>query len=104
MSTAVESGEGGRVRELAAGWDVRAIPSPGRHADYWAEMGRGLASSRATRDEAVTALLRAEELMPQRIRAHPLIRETVADLLRRARRDAGGRELRGLAYRMGVSA
>lgn len=102
LSTAVESGEGGRVRELAAGWDVRAIPSRGRHADYWTELGRGLASLRSNRDEAVTALLRAEELAPQRIRAHPLIRETVAGLLRRARRDAGGRELRGLAYRMGV--
>jgi transcriptional regulator with XRE-family HTH domain len=104
LSVAVESGEGGRVRELASGWDVRAIPVPGRHADYWSEIGRGLAASRSTRDEAITAFLRAEELAPQRIRAHPLIRETVADLHRRSR---GGRaldrELRGLAWRMGVA-
>lgn len=101
LSVAVESGEGGRVRELAAGWDVRAIPVAGRHADYWSEIGRGLAASRATHDEAVRALLRAERLSPQRIRAHPLIRETVADLHRRAR-GAAGRDLRGLAWRMGV--
>jgi len=51
----------------------------------------------------VTALLRAEELAPQCIRAHPLIRETVSYLLRGARRDdAVGRELRDLAYRMGI--
>jgi hypothetical protein len=75
---------------------------PGRRADYWAEIGRGLAQSRSTRDEAITALLRAEELAPQRIRAHPLLRETVADLHRRSRTDALDRELRGLAWRMGV--
>lgn len=104
MSVAVESGEGGRVGELAAGWDVRAIPVRGRRADYWAEIGRGLATSRSTRDEAVTALLRAEALAPQRIRAHPLLRETVADLHRRSRGGALDRELRGLAWRMGVLA
>jgi transcriptional regulator with XRE-family HTH domain len=104
LSVAVESGEGGRVRELAKGWDVRAIPVPARHADYWSEIGRGLAASKADRDEAIMALLRAEKLAPQRIRAHPLIRETVADLHRRARPGSLDRELRGLAWRMGVVA
>ncbi|MHA6619257.1 helix-turn-helix domain-containing protein [Pseudonocardia sp. DLS-67] len=102
MSVAVESGEGGRVRELTTGWDVRAIPVPGRRADYWAEIGRGLATSKTTRDGAITALLRAEKLAPQRIRVHPLLRETVADLQRRGRPGALDRELRGLAWRMGV--
>lgn len=102
LSVAVESGEGGRVQELATGWDVRAIPVPGRHADYWAEIGRGLSTSKSARDDAITALLRAEELAPQRIRAHPLLRETVADLHRRSRTSALDRELRGLAWRMGV--
>jgi transcriptional regulator with XRE-family HTH domain len=102
LSVAVESGEGGRVEELARGWDVRAIPVPGRRADYWAEIGRGLAAAKATRDKAITALLRAEELAPQRIRSHPLLRETVADLYRRSRTGSLDRELRGLAWRMGV--
>ena len=31
------------------------------------------------------------------------VRETVAGLLRQTRRDAGGRELRGLAWRMGLA-
>ncbi|MGH3936547.1 MAG: hypothetical protein ACRDS1_16475 [Pseudonocardiaceae bacterium] len=35
---------------------------------------------------------------PQRIRHDVIVRETVADLLRQARRDAGGRELRFLAW------
>jgi hypothetical protein len=48
-------------------------------------------------------LLHAEQLAPQLIHNDPIVRETVADLLRQARRDAGGRELRGLAWRMGVA-
>jgi hypothetical protein len=36
------------------------------------------------------------------VRATPLVRETVTDLLRRARRRAGGRDLTGLAHRMGI--
>ncbi|MGH3769880.1 MAG: hypothetical protein ACRDRW_00525 [Pseudonocardiaceae bacterium] len=41
--------------------------------------------------------------MPAGASSPPERREAVADLLRRARRDAGGRELRGLAWRMGVA-
>ncbi len=48
-------------------------------------------------------LVHAERLAPQRIRNDVIVREVVAGLLRRARRDAGGRELRGLAWRMGVA-
>jgi hypothetical protein len=51
----------------------------------------------------VRVLLHAEQLAPQLIRTDVFVRETVADLLRQARRDAGGRELRGLAWRMGVA-
>lgn len=105
LATAVEIGEGGRVRELAAGWDVRAIPSSGRHADYWAELGRGLATAKGTYEDAVAAFVRAEALAPHRIRAHPLIRETVIGLLPRvARERSAGRDLRGLAWRMGIAA
>jgi len=66
------------------------------------DLGRGLASDRGRRGDAVKALRTAEQLAPQRVRANPYVRETVTDLLRLARRDAGSRELRGLAYRMGV--
>jgi hypothetical protein len=44
-----------------------------------------------------------EHLAPQLIRNDVLVRETVTGLLRQARCDAGGRELRGLAWRMGVA-
>jgi hypothetical protein len=48
-------------------------------------------------------LLHADHLAPQLIRHDVFVREAIADLLRQARRDAGGRELRGLAWRMGVA-
>ncbi len=52
--------------------------------------------------EAVGWLCRAEEAAPQRFRNSPAAAETVAYLMARARATAGGRELRGMASRMGV--
>lgn len=72
-------------------------------AAYWTDFGRATARLPGRRENAVRALLTAEELFPVRMYRNPFARETVADLLGRARRDAGGRELRGLAYRMGVA-
>jgi len=43
-----------------------------------------------------------EDAAPQRIRNSAPVRETVAFLLNRARVAAGGRELRGMAARMGL--
>ncbi len=103
VSLAVELGEPGRAREFARQVRLSEVPSAARQATYWADLGRGMATERATRDEAVTALLRAENIAPQLIRMNPFVRETVTDLMQRARRDAGGRELRGLAYRMGIA-
>jgi hypothetical protein len=101
---AVERGEGGKVRELARGIDTRDVASATRRAAFYTDLGRGLATERAYRQEAVTALRTAERLAPQRVRANPFAREIVTDLMRRARRDAVGRELRGMAYRMGLAA
>lgn len=102
VALAVEVGDVERVPELARAVDVEAIPSEGRRASFYADLGRGLAVRRGQEVQAVEALGRAETLAPQLFHANPYVRDTVTDLLRRARRDAGGRELRGLAYRMGV--
>ena len=104
VSTAVELGEPGKAQEVARDVHPEAVPSAARQAMFWADLGRGMASEKATRDDAVDALRRAEDIAPQRIRTNPFVRETVTDLVRRARRDAVGRELRGMAYRMGLSA
>jgi hypothetical protein len=73
------------------------------HLPTGSEVGRALAAEKKTRDKAVRVLVRAEQIAPQRIHNDLFVRETVAGLLRQARRDAGGRELRGLAWRMGLA-
>jgi hypothetical protein len=69
---------------------------------HLADIGRGLARDPRTRAEAVRVLRRAEETAPQLIRNSTPVRETVAYLLSRATAAAVGRELRGMAARMGV--
>ncbi|MGH3782780.1 MAG: helix-turn-helix domain-containing protein [Pseudonocardiaceae bacterium] len=102
VTLAVELGEGGKVRELARDIDPAAVGSRTRRAGFYSDLGRGLATDRAHRQEAVAALRAAEKLAPQRVRTNPFVRETIRELMRRARRDAVGRELRGMAYRMGL--
>jgi transcriptional regulator with XRE-family HTH domain len=99
---AVELGEHGQALEVAKTVHpelVRAV----QQAEFWADVGRALAAEKKTRDKAVRALVHAEQLAPQRIRHDVFVREVVTGLLRQTRRDAGGRELRGLAWRMGVA-
>ncbi|BBG01746.1 MULTISPECIES: hypothetical protein [Pseudonocardia] len=101
---AVEQGEPARAVEIARGIDPSAMPeSPSRQSSWWTDVGRALAMQRRSED-AVRAFMRAESLAPQRLRSDVFAREVTADLLRRARREAGGRELRGLAFRMGMAA
>ncbi|MBV8995592.1 MAG: XRE family transcriptional regulator, partial [Pseudonocardiales bacterium] len=69
---------------------------------YWIDYGRALARLRGRHDDAVVALRRAEEVSPLHTLRNPFVRDVIAELLVRARRDAVGRELRGLAYRAGL--
>jgi transcriptional regulator with XRE-family HTH domain len=104
VAVGVERGEsGGSVLELAQAVDQSKITYRSRRACFLADVGRGLAREPRMRGEAVRWLRRAEDAGPQHIRNHPPTRETVAYLLNRARTDAGGRELRGMAARMGVA-
>ena len=102
-SLAVEFGDGPKVAEIANGVNVEAIPSPSRRAEFYRDLGRSMLSARATREKGVEALLRAEKLAPQRIQNDVFVREAVTAQLRWAKRDAVGRELRGLAWRMGIA-
>lgn len=95
--------DAGKVSEIARGVHVEAIPSKARQAEFYADWGRALLGDKGQRDRGLGLILRAEELAPQRIQNDLLIREAVAGQLRSARRDAGGRELRGLAYRMRIA-
>jgi transcriptional regulator with XRE-family HTH domain len=104
VGLAAELGDTDRARELAAGIDPADVPSAARQAAYWSDLGRSLATTKATRDDAVVALREAEDAAPVWTRTRPLVRETVTHLLPRVRRDTpAGRDLRGMAYRMGVA-
>jgi len=104
LTISVERGEsGGTVLDLAQGVDQTRITYRSRKAFFLADVGRGLARELQMRDQAIRWLRRAEETGPQLIRNHPPTREAVAYLLNRGRADSGGRELRGMASRMGVT-
>ncbi len=103
VAIGVERGEsGGAVLELAQTIDKDKISRRTREASFFADVGRGLARDAKTRVGAVRWLRQAEDAAPQHIRNHMATRETVAYLLGRASVAAGGRELRGMAARMGV--
>jgi transcriptional regulator with XRE-family HTH domain len=103
VAIGVERGEsGGTVLELAQGVDQSKISYRTRQASFLAEVGRGLAREPRMRGDAVRWLRRAEDAGPQDIRNNAAVRETVAYLLNRATAAAGGRDLRGMAARMGV--
>jgi transcriptional regulator with XRE-family HTH domain len=101
-SLAVELGEHGHAVEAAKAVHPELLPNS-RQAQFWAELGRALIATKKTREKGIRVLLHADHLAPQLIRHDVFVREAIADLLRQARRDAGGRELRGLAWRMGVA-
>lgn len=104
LSIGVERGEGGGFAlDLAQQVNLGLLePRASRRAGFLLDVGRGLAREQKTRQEAVRWLRQAEDAAPPRIRNSLAARETVAYLLNRATAAAGGRELRGMAARMGV--
>ncbi|MGH3784107.1 MAG: helix-turn-helix domain-containing protein [Pseudonocardiaceae bacterium] len=102
-SLTVELGEHAQTLETAKTVHPELLPGTSRQAEFWAEVGRALVAKKKTREKGLRVLLHAEQLAPQRIRHDVFVREAIADLLRQARREAGGRELRGLAWRIGVN-
>lgn len=99
----LELGDGPHAASVAGDVHPERIPSPGRQAEFYMSLGRALTMDSATREKGVRTLLHAESLAPQRVRSDVFTRETVGDLLGRARRTDMGREVRGLAWRMGVA-
>ncbi|GAA1307460.1 helix-turn-helix transcriptional regulator [Saccharothrix xinjiangensis] len=102
VSIGLELGQGGRVAEIAEGVNPAGV-SASRQAAFWIDYGRSLLGERRTQGSGLEALLVAERLAPQKVRNNFFAREAVSNLLVKARRDAGSRELRGLAYRMRVA-
>ncbi len=101
MSVALEAGEHPEAARIAEAIDPSAL-TPARQSAYYREYGRALARLPKRQTDAVLMLRRAEKISPARIHRHPFMRSVLAELLTRAKRDAVGRELRGMAYRAGL--
>jgi transcriptional regulator with XRE-family HTH domain len=105
MTSALERGDSDLAVELAGSVQPAHIASPERRAKHWLDTGRALAALRGREYDAVAAFQRSETLAALRLRSNIYAREAVTGLLPRVRRDtAAGRELRGMAYRMGLTA
>jgi transcriptional regulator with XRE-family HTH domain len=102
MQVALEAGDHAEAARIATTVNPEALTVRARRAVYWREQGRALARLSGRRDEAVAALRRAEQIAPESVHRHPLTRSVLAELVGRAKRDAVGRELRGIAYRAGL--
>jgi transcriptional regulator with XRE-family HTH domain len=102
MAIALEAGEPDRAVSIAQTIQPQRHPFKTRQSAYWMDYGRALARVTRRGDEAVLALRKAERLFPIQVQRNPFVREVLAALLTRARRDAVGRELRGMAYRAGL--
>jgi hypothetical protein len=103
MFAAREAGDHERVVSIAEALrpDVHADRS--RQADYWVNYGRALSRLRGRSDDAVLAFRRAEVISPHYVYRDPCVREALAELLARSRRDSPvGRELRRMAYPAGL--
>ncbi|MFG1964215.1 helix-turn-helix transcriptional regulator [Nonomuraea sp. NPDC049028] len=94
---AVEAGRPGEALTHAGNVNPRALASDNRRAALLMEKARAHVMLDRNID-AVRELRKAERLSPAQVHSHPLLRELVLDLLERD----GGRDLRGLAWRMNL--
>ncbi|MGW5923460.1 hypothetical protein ACWFPY_31100 [Nocardia fluminea] len=102
MSVAMEAHEPDTVLDLAKKLKPQTLPTPGRAAQYWVEVGRAAASRRA-HPIALDAFLRAESIAPEHIRNMDTVQEAVAQMMREAKRSLTAGELGNLAHRVGVA-
>jgi hypothetical protein len=101
---AVEAGEPAQALEYAAAADLGPLPRV-RRALLLLDVARAHHQLGQGHDrQVITTLRQAEKLAPIRVHGSAWARDLVEVMLTRSRRDAGGRELRGLAYRMGLDA
>ena len=96
VAIAVDLGDAGRALRTAASVDTSGL-SAERRARLLIEVARAHAQRRQAH-AAVTALLQAEQITPELIRGHVLVRQLVADLL--TMQDPPAAELRDLARRL----
>jgi tetratricopeptide (TPR) repeat protein len=99
IAVAVELGDAGRALRAAA-----AVNTTGLSAERRARMLIDVARAHTQRrqvGEAVAALRQAEDITPELVRGHELVRQLVSDLL--TMQDPPSAELRDLAMRLGTA-
>jgi transcriptional regulator with XRE-family HTH domain len=96
VAVAVELGDAGRALRAAAAVDTTGL-SAERRARMLIDVARAHTQRRQV-PEAVVALRQAEEITPEQVRAHDLVRQLVSDLL--TMQDPPASELRELAGRL----
>ena len=96
VAIAVDLGDAGRALRTAAAVDTSSL-SAERRARLLIEIARAHAQRRQA-GEAVTTLLQAEQITPELVRGHVLVRQLVSDLL--TMQDPPAAELRDLARRL----
>ena len=96
IAITVELGDAGRALRVAAAVDTSAL-SAERRARMLIDVARAHAQRRQI-TETVTALREAEDITPEQVRGHALVRQLVSDLL--TIQDPPSGELRGLAGRL----
>jgi transcriptional regulator with XRE-family HTH domain len=101
LGYALENGEPGRAPELARLVDPTALRTPQRVARLHLDTGRGLFFL-GQHDEAVEALLRADEVAPGDLRNRGTAVEIAASLVRDVSRSGGSPAVAELARRCGV--
>ncbi len=99
IAVAVELGDAGRALRAAATVDTTGL-SAERQARMLIDVARAHAQRRQV-SEAVAALHQAEDITPEQVRGHELVRQLVSDLLTMQQPPPG--ELRGLAARLGAA-
>jgi transcriptional regulator with XRE-family HTH domain len=104
MAAAREAGDHEQVVSTAETLRPEVYADRSREADYWVNYGGALSKLRGRSDDAVLAFRRAETISPHHVHRDPFVRDALAWLLARSRRDSPvGRELRRMAYRAGLS-
>jgi len=97
VAIAVDLGDAGEALRTAATIDASRL-SRERQARFLIDVARAHEQRRQSA-EVLAAILRAEELTPEQVRAHPYVHRMVGDLLREQQITP---ELRSLAQRLGL--
>ncbi|MFF5035550.1 helix-turn-helix domain-containing protein [Nocardia salmonicida] len=90
-----------RVLDLARRLNPRSLPTVGRAAQYFVEVGRA-AAARDDHVMSLEALLRAEHIAPHEVRKMSTVHELVGDMMVKAGRELITGDLGKLASRVGA--